>query len=212
MSLNIAVLEEIRKLQKDGENGVLLLSNADERVSISYRDGLIQSVSSSLEARRLGTYFVREGLLKDRDVLKIAAETRKRKILFGEIAVERKYVDPADLADMVRRQAMDLLTHTFSNDFAVESYIKGIQSLYASAGITVEQILLEMSRMNPSALDADSTTVFGLKKGENLAGVPWFPKELSLLGELDGNASIETLTQSTGIDEQTVRRILAVFS
>jgi capsular exopolysaccharide synthesis family protein len=36
--------------------------------------------------------------------------------------------------------------------------------------------------------------------------------ELAILGELDGAASIEILTQSTGIEEPTVRKILAVFS
>src|SRR5688572_1051323 len=212
MSLNISVLEKIRQLQKDGENGVLLLSHGDERLSISYRDGLIQSVSSNLNARRLGTSLVREGLLKEKDVLKIAAEAKKRNIMFGEVAVEHKFIDPAELADLVRRQAMDLLTHAFENGFQVESYVKGIRALYASAGISVEQILLEMSRMNPEAMDAEPTTIFTLKKGENLAGVPWFPKELAILGELEGNASVETLTQTTGLDEPTVRRILGVFN
>ena len=212
MSLNISVLEEIQRLQKDEENGVLVLSRQGERLSICYRDGIIQSVSSDQETHRLGTYLVREGLLKEKDVLKVAAEARKRKLMFGEVAVEKKYLDPAELADIVRRQAMDLLTSAFENGFVVESYVKGIRAFYASAGISVEQILLEMSRMNPAALDADSTTFFALKKGENLAGVPWFPKELSILGELEGPASIETLTQSTALDEPTVRRILAVFS
>jgi capsular exopolysaccharide synthesis family protein len=108
---------------------------------------------------------------------------------------------------------MGLLTYAFDEDgFKVETYVKGIRSFYASAGISVEQILLEMSRRNPAALDADSKTVFALKQGENLAGVPWFPKELAILGELDGTASIEILTQSTGIEEPAVRKILAVFS
>src|SRR4030095_10992555 len=84
MPLNISVLEEIQRLQKDGENGVLVLSRGDERLSISYHDGIIQSVSSSLETHRLGTYLVREALLQDKDVLKIAAEARKRKIMLGE--------------------------------------------------------------------------------------------------------------------------------
>jgi len=212
MSLNISVLQEIQRLQKDEENGVLVLSRPGERLTITYRDGIVQSASSSQETHRLGTYFVREGLLKEKDVLKVAAEAKKRKIMFGEVAVENRYLDPAELADLVRRQAMDLLTYAFEEGFKVETYIKGIRSFYASAGISVEHILLEMSRRNPAALDADSKTVFALKQGENLAGVPWFPKELAILGELDGTANIEILTQSTGIDEPTVRKILAVFS
>ena len=212
MSLNISLLEQIQRLQKDEENGVLKLSRAKDRLSISYRDGIIQSVSSNDEKHRLGRYLVREELVTEKDVLKILGEANKRKLLFGEVAVDKNHVAPAEIADIVRRQAMDLLTNAFENDFVVESFVKEIRSFYASAGITVEQILLEMSRMNTAALDADSTAFFALKKGENLAGVPWFPKELSILGELEGPSSIETLSQVTGLDEPTVRRVLAVFS
>ena len=212
MSLNISLLEQIQRLQKDEENGVLKLSRAKDRLSISYRDGIIQSVSSNDEKHRLGRYLVREELVTEKNVLKILGEANKRKLLFGEVAVEKNHIAPAEIADIIRRQAMDLLTNAFENEFVVESFVKDIRSSYASAGITVEQILLEMSRMNTAALDADSTAFFALKKGENLAGVPWFPKELSILGELEGPSSIETLTQVTGLDEPTVRRVLAVFN
>src|SRR5262245_11462254 len=68
MSLNISVLEEIQKLQKNGENGVLTLSRTGEHLAISYRDGIIQSVSSNRDTHLLGAYLEREGLLKNKDV------------------------------------------------------------------------------------------------------------------------------------------------
>ena len=211
MPLNISLLEEIRKLQEGEENGVLVLSREQERLSVSYREGMIQSASSNLDTCRLGQYLVRDGFLTDKEVLKVVAEARRGKTLFGEAAVNKRYLDPPELAEAVRCQAMDLLTHAFEDGFAPESFTKGVRSLYASAGISVAHILLEVSRMNPEVLGSDSTTVFTLKSGENLSGVPWYPKELCVLAELNTPSSIETLKQSTGFDEPTLRRILGVF-
>jgi len=211
MTLNISLLDEIRKLEETEENGILVLSREQERLSVSYHEGIIQSASSNLDTYRLGKYLVREGFLTDKDVLKIIAEARKEKALLGETAVNKKYLEPSELVEAVRCQAMDLVTHAFEDGFTPESFTKGVRSLYASAGISVAHILLEASRINPALLNSDSTTVFALKKDENLSGVPWYPKELCVLAELNSPSSIETLMQSTGLDEPTLRRILAVF-
>lgn len=205
------LLDEFRRLQEDGESGILVLSRDAERLSISYFEGMILSVSLNRDTHRLGTYLVREGLLTEKNVLKIVAEARKREVLFGEAAVGRQHVDPREIAEIVRRQAFDLLTYAFEHGFRRESFTKNVRPLYAAANIDVPQILLEMSRRNPAPLDCSSTTVLALKDDEDLSGMPWFPKELCVLGELNTPTTIANLLQSTGLDEPTLRRILAVL-
>ncbi|HLQ77738.1 MAG TPA: CpsD/CapB family tyrosine-protein kinase [Terriglobia bacterium] len=211
MSLTNTLLDELRKLQENRESGVLVLSKQEQRVSISYREGVIQSASSNLDTHRLGAYLIREGYLSEPDVPKVIAEARRAKVVFGEAAVRKNLVDPAELAEMVRRQAIELLKHAFKNGFVKESYTRGLRSYYVPANINVAYILLEISRGNPAPFDPDPSTVFTLKKSEVLSGVPWLPKELGVLGELEHASTIAGLVNSTGIDESALKRILGVF-
>jgi capsular exopolysaccharide synthesis family protein len=211
MSLNITLLNDLRKLQEDRDSGVLVLSRLDQRVTVFHREGMIQGASSNLDSYRIGTYMVRDGYLTDADIPKVIAEARKKKVLFGEAATSKKYLFPAELAEVVRHQAIDLLKHAFKNAFVKESFTKEIRSLYISANINVAYILLELSRSNSAPVEATPASVFTLKNSEDLSGVPWIPKELCLLGELSAASTIPSLTASTGIDEVGVRRILGVF-
>ena len=211
MSLTNTLLDEIRKLQESRDSGVLVLSKLDQRVNISYREGVIQSASSNLDTHRLGAYLVREGFLTDAEIPKVIAAARREKILFGEAAVSKYFVDPAELAGMVQRQSLELLKHAFKNGFVKESFTRGLRSFYVPANINVACILLEISRSNAAAFEPDASTVFTLKKNEDLSGVPWLPKELCVLGELEHASTIEGLVRSTGIGETGLTRILGVF-
>jgi len=53
--------------------------------------------------------------------------------------------------------------------------------------------------------------VFALKSGEDLSGVPWYPKELCVLGELSSSTTVAAMMEATGIDERDLRLILGVF-
>jgi len=205
------LLEEIRRLQETRESGVLFLTKLDQRVNISYREGVIQAATSNLDTYRIGAYMIREGFLSDADVPRVLADARREKILFGEAAVRRRFLAPAELADIVRRQAAELLKHAFQNFFVRDSFIKGLRSYYSPANINVAFVLLELSRSNMAPFDASPATVITLKTGEDLSGVPWLPKELCVLGELSRSTTIAALLESTGIEEQALRRILGVL-
>jgi capsular exopolysaccharide synthesis family protein len=205
------LLEEIRRLQETRESGVLALTKMDQRVNVSYREGVIQAVSSNLDSHRLGAYLIREGFLSDADVPRVLGDARREKILFGEAAVRRKYLDAPELADIIRRQAAELLKHAFKNSFERESFTRGLRSYYIPANINVAFVLLELSRSNMTPFDATPATIIALKTGEDLSGVPWLPKELCVLGELSRATTIAALLESTGIDEPALRRILGVL-
>jgi capsular exopolysaccharide synthesis family protein len=205
------LLEEIRRLQETRESGVLFLTKLDQRVNISYREGVIQAATSNLDTHRIGAYMIREGFLSDADVPRVLADARREKILFGEAAVRRKFLDPPELADIVRRQCAELLKHAFQNFFIRDSFIKGLRSYYSPANINVAFVLLELSRSNTTPFDSNPATVITLKTNEDLSGVPWLPKELCVLGELNRATTVAALVESSGIEEQALRRILGVL-
>jgi len=211
MALPNPLLEEIRRLQENRESGVLVLAKLDQRVSVSYREGIIQAAFSNLDTHRIGAYLIREGFLSESDVPRVLADARREKILFGEMAVRWNLLDTPELAETVRRQAVELLKHAFKNGFVRESFTRGLRSFYVSANINVAFILLELSRSNTTPFDASSQTVISLKNGEDLSGVPWYPKELCVLGELSRTTSVAGLIESTGIEEPALRRILGVL-
>jgi len=206
-----SLLDEIRKLQETRESGVLALTKIDQRVNVSYKEGVIQAVSSNLESHRIGSYLIREGFMSEADVPKVLADARRENILFGEAAVRRNLLEATELAEIVRRQSADLLKHAFKNSFVRESFTKGLRSFYIPANINVAFVLLELSRSNMTPFDANPASVITLRTSDDLSGVPWFPKELCVLGELSHSTTVATLLESTGIEEQTLRRILGVF-
>ena len=211
MTQQNSLLDEIRKLQETRESGVLALTKIDQRVNVSYKEGVIQAVSSNLESHRIGSYLIREGFMSEADVPKVLADARRENILFGEAAVRRNLLEATELAEIVRRQSADLLKHAFKNSFVRESFTKGLRSFYIPANINVAFVLLELSRSNMTPFDANPASVITLRTSDDLSGVPWFPKELCVLGELSHSTTVATLLESTGIEEQTLRRILGVF-
>jgi len=211
MSPSNPLLEEIRRLQDNRESGVLVLTRLDQRVSISYREGIIQAASSNLDTHRIGAFLTREGFLSDADVPRVLADARKEKILFGEAAVRRKLLDAPELADVVRRQTSELLRHAFRNGFVRESFTRGLRSYYIPANVNVAYVLLELSRGNTALFDVEPRTVISLRPGEDLSGVPWFPKELFVLGELNHPVTLAGLMESTGLEETALKRILGVL-
>src|SRR5215467_13332057 len=99
------ILEDIRRLHDTGQSGILRLANSTgEQVDVFLRDGMIEAVSSNIEAYRLGNYLLKSGRVQTRELDTILSEARREKILFGEAVVRRQLLDPIDLGIAVRQQ------------------------------------------------------------------------------------------------------------
>src|SRR5262249_53697283 len=105
------LLEEFRVFHEKRESGILALGRDDERVDVPYREGMVKAVAANLESPRLGEYLVRDECLTAGNVQLVLATGQKKGLLFGEAAVQKEFLDPAELAATVRRQSMDLLQH-----------------------------------------------------------------------------------------------------
>src|SRR5262245_35763353 len=181
MEKRSSLLDEIRQVHESQKSGVLALSKADLRVSVFYRDGMIEAASSNLKSHRLGDYLIREEYLTDKDVRSLLAYAKRNQILLGEAAVRRKYLGPPELADILRRQAIGLLKHSLSNGFMTASFSTSLASFYAPAKIGFACLLLELFRSNPIPLECDST--LRMIADRDVSELSWYPEELCVLTE-----------------------------
>src|SRR5262245_46530229 len=205
------LLDRIRGLCENKETGVLTLSGNGHCMEVFYREGLIQAVSSNLESRRLGEYLIKAGYLSDREAQVVGKNATRNRRLFGETAVARKYLDAAELAEVVRRQSVELLQHVLNSGFLAAEFTNALRSFYAAANIGFHDLFLELCRSNPAPFDADHTQTIMLRGGRDLPALPWYPEELSVITELTHPTTVADLLAATGIKEPALRRILGVF-
>ena len=205
------VLDEIRQLGENRENGFLTLSRNGHRVVMFYREGMIQAVSSNLTSHRLGDYLVKAGYLTARDIQSVLKSAQRKHALFGEAAVRERHLEPVELAEVVRRQSLELLQHVLTNDFSIDDFTNSVRSFYTPANITFAGLFLELCRNNAKSFEASGTRTVVLRSGQDLSELPWYPEELGVLRELTHPTTVAGLVASTGMKETPLRRILGVF-
>ena len=206
------VFDEIRYACDEKRTGVLALHAANgKRVEIFFREGLIEAVTSNLNARRIGDYLVKDGYLDVQDVNSVQSEASRHKITFGEAAVKKQLLRQADISAAVRSQAIDLVEYVLRNDFSVDSFTGSLRSYHAPARLSFSNILLELCRNNAAPLETVPETRFILSNSSDLSTFPWYPQELSILAELKVPRTVEELANRTSISETKVKRILGVL-
>ena len=208
---NKHVLEEIRLVYEDRRTGVLGLKGLrGSRVEIFFREGVIESASSNLEGHRIGDYLSKDGSLDDRDIEAVQS-AKRRKVCFGEIAVQKKLLNTSDLVAAARTQVIDLLGHVLENRFTVDSFTGSLRTQYAPACLGFWDMKLELSRKMSGPLKITDDRRFILATGLNLSVFSWYPQELSILNELQHPSTSGGLSKRIAVSEVIVRRILGVF-
>lgn len=208
-----SILEEIRRLHDTGQNGILALAGSGrERVDVFFRDGLIDAVSSNLEAYRLGNYLLKSGRFETRDLDTTQSEAKQERILFGEAVVRRRLLDEVEMAETVRDQGIELLEHVLGNDFSVDSFTVVFRSYSIPARISFPHLLLETCRNANELFEAVPGTKIVLSDTPDLAAYPWEPHELSVLAQLQTPNTFEGLVSATGTQQKALRKILAILS
>jgi protein-tyrosine kinase len=205
------ILNEIRRLHEDKQSGVLALSRKGERVDVSFREGMIDAVSSNLNDQRLGDHLVHEGYLEKKDLDPLGPESRKRRILLGEAVVRSNLLYEAEVGTAVRAQAFELLDYVFNNGFLVESFTNSLRSFFAPARISFPHVLLELSRRNPAMFEEAPGVRIALTEESDLSGLPWCPEELCVLSELKHPSTFDDLLKASGLETRALRRILGVL-
>jgi capsular exopolysaccharide synthesis family protein len=209
---NNLVLEELRRIHEGKRSGVLSLKGrSGKRVEILFREGLIEAASSNLEGRRIGDYLLKEGLLAAADMDVIQSESKRRKVAFGEAAVQKKLLTPADVGTAAQSQALDLVEHVIRYEFEVDSFTGSLRAQYAPARLSFSHMQLELCRNNSVPLEVPDGMRLVLVNGVDLSVFPWYPQELSILNEVRHPSTPDELAKRTGISHANVKKILGVF-
>src|SRR5262249_14451120 len=139
------ILAEIRRIFEEKCSGVLALSGErNEFVELFFREGLIEAASSNLAGRRIGDYLMKDNSLDEHDLNSIETEAKRRKVLFGEAAVQKRpLVEQSDVAAAVRAQGVDLVEYVLRNKFIVESFKGSLPSYRIPARLSFFHVLLE---------------------------------------------------------------------
>lgn len=204
-------LAEIRQAHDDRKSGVLILAHDKDTISVFYREGRIEAASSNLSSHRLGQYLLNEGYLDAKGVKTLVSNGKRQKLSLGEAAVRNHFIDPSDLADVVRNQVLELLKHALGNNFSPSGFIPGLHSFYAPAQIEFSQIILEWSRTNVIPFELPANALVVLRNDRDLSKFPWHPQELCVLSCLKLPVTIPDLSRETRIDAEDLEKMLRVF-
>jgi len=204
-------LDEIRQAHDAKKSGVLTLARDNDTISLFYREGRIEAASSNLGSYRLGQFLIKEEYVDPKVVETLISKAQRQKVCLGEAAVRNRFIDPSDLADVVRNQVMELVKHALENDFSPSGFVSGIHSIYAPAKIEFSQIILELSRTNVTRLQIPTNSFVVLRTDQDLSRFAWHPQELFVLSCLKIPASIPDLARETEIATEDLEKILTVF-
>ena len=205
------LLDHIRPILEGSKDGTLLLGNQSEIIKVFCRQGLIEAVSSNLEQYHLGQHLVTEGFMEASAVQPLLAESRRQGVPIGEAALRSKLLEPAELADVIRRQAFQLLRHALEKQFSVQSFQVSATGFSVPAQIHFENLLLEVARGDSKPFQVYPWQLVVMKNGKDLTHLPWYPQELSVLSELRRSRTLQDLATATGLEYVRLTKILDVF-
>src|SRR5437867_1492401 len=206
-----SLLDQIRPILEGLEDGILLLGTRSEIIRVFCRSGLIEAVSSNLDQHRLGQYMLREGFIEASALDPLLVESRRRSVRIGEAALQTKTIGPADLGDVIRRQAFQLLKYALEKQLPVQSFLTSDTSFAVPAGIHYEYLLLELARSDSRPLEVQPWHLIVKDSARNLSHLPWYPQELAVLNELRNPRTLESLAADTGLEHLRLTKILDVF-
>jgi capsular exopolysaccharide synthesis family protein len=199
-------------LQENIATGSLLLSKNGDRITIYFRDGLINAASTDLMDYQLGRYFVQRGYIEQDGIKTLAQEAAERRALIGETAVSKGLLDSSELMELVQEQAVQALAHAMKSGFEAKAFDRTEPpSLYMPAGIGRPQLMLELARKNLQPFNLHPDMLITLRNGSLAAPLAWLPAELLVLSELCQPRTIHELSVATGLEHARISKILFVF-
>src|SRR5579862_775201 len=92
------ILNEIRRLHEESQNGLLVASKGEERLEVFFHEGVIEGVSSNLADYRLGNYLAKLSSIPERTLDAAEFEARRQNIFFGEAIVRGRFMNAAEVA------------------------------------------------------------------------------------------------------------------
>jgi len=207
------ILDVINMIGSADWHGELHIFGPDSYRTLSFDRGALKSASSNVSNERLGEILVLRGLLTEEQladcVLMVNSELK-----FGEITVEKGYLDRKTLFDGLRAQTEQI----FNGALLVHegTYIFLIPDVDADPPVTtfhlpVTALLMEgVQRIDEMALFREKIPNGEMCPMVTEAGSksPLVSELLPVAGSLDGNRSILDITVELGWDEYQTTKIV----
>jgi hypothetical protein len=220
-SIERFTLPEIFQLIAAGrKSGTLGIQKDDSIVMVYFKEGDIVYGYGPRQTFHLGQLLRDRGVITSgqlEEAIGIQARTENSKRL-GEILIERRFIDRADLESVVRQQIEELLYSLLSwetgsfkfyeNQFPTDEEI--------TVRISVENVILEGLRRvdeanmvrqtlpNTEAVMTISASQSGRSRDVSLEAAEW-----NILALVDGHRSLNQICQNSPFDEQTTMSKLA---
>ncbi|MBD3333861.1 DUF4388 domain-containing protein [candidate division GN15 bacterium] len=220
-SIERFTLPEIFQLIAAGrKSGTLGIQKDDSIVMVYFKEGDIVYGYGPRQTFHLGQLLRDRGVITSgqlEEAIGIQARTENSKRL-GEILIERRFIDRADLESVVRQQIEELLYSLLSwetgsfkfyeNQFPTDEEI--------TVRISVENVILEGLRRvdeanmvrqtlpNSEAVMTISASQSGRSRDVSLEAAEW-----NILALVDGHRSLNQICQNSPFDEQTTMSKLA---
>ncbi len=205
------LLERLRALRDSRATGVLHLTKEGSHMDFSYRDGLIDGVSSNIRTLLPDLLLQEAGASDGRSVARLLLEARQEKLACGDAPLHRDRLDEAHREESVRRRIIQAVALALKEGFAEESFGGAPPRSRAPGRVDLTRALLEMARLDREALEVPPETRIAVRKGTDVSHLPWHPDELAVLGELKRTHTLQDLAIATGMDACRIARILHVL-
>jgi capsular exopolysaccharide synthesis family protein len=206
------LLDKICRIHEDGATGFLHLEKSGQDVKVYFNGGLISAASSNIASLQLGRFLLARGHIDDAGLDRLLKKSRRRHIPLGKAAVFQKLLDETGMEQVVREQVVHALLHALANDFEIRAFEQSSSDFFAPARLDVSLLFLELARNHISPMKLEATQRIALTNGRDFAGLPWYPQELSVLGELQHPRTLQELAAATGLEYARLSKILSVFN
>lgn len=215
-------LPEIFQLVSSGrKTGTLGIQRDDDIVMVYFKSGSVIYGYGPRKTYHIGRMLVENGRISSEQLDEAIAEQAKDKASgrrLGQILIEKRYIDRADLESVVRKQVEELI-------FSLMSWERGSFKFYENQFPTEEEITVNLSTENVvlegmRRLDEmtrikdylpDFSVVFTLANSEpnQKREITLEPEEWNILGLIDGRRTIEDIIQASSLDSIEALKRLA---
>lgn len=210
-------MNTFRKLARERRTGVLTCESAAVTRRIVFHEGGITATRSSSDDERLGEVMVRRGSITDQHLKDASLFARKGRRL-GEVLVELRVIEFAEVEDLVRTQLLEVASNVMIFPPKKMAFASGESRLTPAVSnpVPVLDVIMEAARRTPAIeehlkrlLEDERHLSLSRESMVLMERVSLQPHEAFILSRISGSEpSRSVFALSPLSEEQTARAVL----
>ncbi len=200
----MTVMEMINVIANAGWRGDLVIGDDSITRTLTFDQGALKSARSTAPDDRLGEVLFRSGALTRDQVAELARDTSEKR--FGELAVERGFVDAKDLFNFLQQQAQSVFFNALimNDGYFLFGQTEEEPDGATTVHLSVQGLLMEgVQRIDEMSLFRDKVPNSSLCPQRLPAGTARELDEATqkVLDHCSGEATIDEIARTTGLGE-----------